>query len=115
MMADNDIQIIHRTDSDQLAFAAAITDQTLIAHLVALCNLDIFLSRNAKEYDISRQGSRDLRIGQRDGRADHAGRLRMMAAAMRRAGLGVGVGVRRNGQTIEFAHQTDGGTVRVIL
>src|SRR6516162_9168294 len=78
----------------------------------ALFNVDEFFGRHGEENDVAGELWRDSGFGQSDCRAQHAGDLGVVAAAVGRSGDRVGKGVLRGSQAVEFADEGEPGARR---
>ena len=115
VVSHHDVHVVQGADAQQFALSAAVADQALAAHFVALFNFYVFLRRDAEKHHVAVESGGDLRIRQRQGRAHDASHLGVVAAAMGGAGLRIGVSMVGNGKAVQLSHQADGGAVAAVF
>ena len=104
---DRDVHIIELAEAHQLALAAEELQLPLLLEAGAVVDLDILLGGDGEEDQfagevVNRAALDDARRG-----GEHPGDLAVVAAAVRRAGLRVGVRVIEDDDAVQFAHDAD--------
>ena len=107
VVSHHDVHVVQRAQAQQLALAAAITQQALPAHLLPFFDLHVLLGGYAEEDHVPVQGFGDLRVCQGKGCAHDPRRLGVVAAAVGGAGGGIGILMGGNGQAVKLAHKAD--------
>src|ERR1700722_16137675 len=104
------VDVVPMAAREQLWLAEEELELTLFLAAEALLDIDELLGRDREENDLAGEviGDADRREAHR--RAEHAGDLRVVAAAMRGAGMRVGERVGRGSQAVQFADNGDART-----
>ena len=104
------VDVVPMAAREQLWLAEEELELTLFLAAEALLDIDELLGRDREENDLAGEviGDADRREAHR--RAEHAGDLRVVAAAMRGAGVRVGERVVRGSQAVQFADNGDART-----
>lgn len=112
MVDDCQIDIVERSDTDELRFSAEASDLPLGNQTALELDLAVLLRRHRKERDRSIERRGDLGIGERQGGPHHTGKLGVVAAGMGRLRLGIGMGVFGDAQSVKLADERDRGPGR---
>ena len=100
---DGHVDVIENTIQNQSGFATQRLDFTFFNQFIAPFDFDAFLRRAGDEGDLAGDVVFGIGLNEPDGRAEHGGDMRVVAAGMGGSRGWIALRMRRNDQRIHFA------------